>query len=148
MPSFSKRGFLSAKLSSFSSKSDKLWQKEVNARTITNPIRNPCSILFNYDLRPSSLQVVASLNSSHFSRDFVFFSHLYIVLWAKWIIFLISENKQAVLKKIFPAILMYVRFNFRVNMTIALTVTRFPVSDRLGQYWNTPEWWSVCRWYC
>ena len=50
------------------------------------------------------------------------------------IIFLISENKQAILKKTFPAILMYVRFNFRVNMTIALTVTRFPVSDPLGQY--------------
>ena len=48
MPSFSKRGFLSAKLSSFSSKSDKLRQKEVNARITTNPIRNPRSILFNY----------------------------------------------------------------------------------------------------
>ena len=35
---------------------------------------------------------------------------------------------------------MHVRFNFRVNMTIALTFTRFPVSDRLGQYYNTPEW--------
>ena len=75
MPSFSKRGFLSAKLSSFSSKSDidKLWQKEVNARIITNPIRNPRSILFNYDLRPSSLQVVESFNSSHIRFDFVFF---------------------------------------------------------------------------
>lgn len=77
MPSFSKRGFLSAKLSSFSSKSDKLWQKEVNARIITNPIRNPRTILFNYDLRPSSLQVVESFNSSHIRLDFVFFPFIY-----------------------------------------------------------------------